>query len=67
MGRTRQIEFDRKVELAVIAFARHQYTEYEQRLTEVWSDWEYDELRSEIKYDVDEVVEKWRMPNEELR
>jgi hypothetical protein len=67
VGRTRQIEFDRKVELAVVAFARHEYTDYEQRLREVFTTAGYDELREDIRGDVEEVVENWQMPKEDQK
>ena len=62
VGRTKMLELDKKVELAVTAHARHNYTDYEEHLEDVSDTDEYIDLRREIREEVDAVLDKWRMP-----
>jgi hypothetical protein len=61
VGRSRQIDLDKKVELAVAAHARHQHTCYEECLQDIYDDEdEYLELRRGIKGTVEGILRRWR-------
>jgi hypothetical protein len=57
VGRTTKLEVDRKLELAVIAHARHEHTDYEQRLM---GGEEREFVRRDIREEVERTVERWR-------
>jgi hypothetical protein len=58
VGRTAKLDEDRKLELAVIAHARHEHTNYDERL-QIGEDREI--VRGEIRYFVEKIVADWRI------
>jgi hypothetical protein len=57
VGRTTKLEEDRRLELAVIAHARHQHTDYDERLA---MGEDRDDLREELGSYVRMIVDMWK-------
>ena len=65
VGRTRKLPLEEKVELAVRAYIRHNYTDYEDRLRDSEfplerNDYLYREIKSEAHEAVDEFIDHYR-------
>ena len=59
VGRTKQLELDEKVRLAVAAHARHNYTSYEEQLSDVHFEDDYLDVRREIAPEVSALLDEW--------
>jgi hypothetical protein len=68
VGRTTKIPLEKKAELAVRAYIRHNYTDYEERLDSVkipleQDDFLYREIKAEAQEDVDIFLSQHRRPS----
>ena len=65
VGRTGTLGLDDKVTLAVVAYARHKFTRYDQLLREARKEMGWDSeakwpVRRAVQPEVDEVLKRWR-------
>ena len=64
VGRTNKLPLEKKAELAVRVFIRHNFTNYDERLNEMGEPW-YREIRGDVAADVNRFLEEHRRsPNE---
>jgi len=57
VGRSSSVEIEKKIELAVNAYVRHNHTTYDDLLNQGW---DRDAARQEVAGDIEQVLRQWR-------